>query len=106
MSFKNKPTAEDVETALDMLLEMLNAEPEDMKTWDEHKEAVEAASAPAEEPTDLDTVSLVDKLGMILHAVSNNILAGNIALENGEETLALTKAVVLREQLREAVKAK
>ena len=105
MGFKNKPTVEDMETALDMLLEILNAEPEDVKTWDEHREAVEAAEKPRE-AIDLDSIPLVDKLGMILHEVSNNILAGNIVLENGEETFALTKAVALREQLREAVKAK
>ena len=105
MSKNNQISAEDVEIALDMLLEILNAEPEDAKTWDEHREAVEAAETPRE-AIDLDSVPLVDKLGMILHEVSNNILAGNIVLENGEETFALTKAVALREQLREAVKAK
>ena len=106
MSKNTQISAEDVEAALDMLLEILNHQEEEPQTWEEHEEAVEAADTdePEDNRIDLGTTPLADKLGMILHDVSNDILRGAIKLETGEETLALTQAVVLREQLRAQLK--
>ena len=105
MSKNKQISAEDVEAALDMLLEILNHQEEESQTWDDHEKSVNEANKP-DDRVALGTTTLVDKLGMILHDISNNILIGRTLVESGDEALALTKAVVLREQLREAVKAK
>lgn len=97
----NKKTHELEDAVIALLNKYVDAEEEQVKTWEEHAATVKKEKEKDEETIiDLSQVSLVEKLGEILHEVTNEILVGSIRLETGQETYALAKAIEVRESLR------
>jgi hypothetical protein len=66
-----------------------DVEIETSKTWDDHKEAVEAAVSPK---PDKDTLEVLND---VVNKVLTQISDGYLAIENGDELLATVKAVEL-----------
>jgi hypothetical protein len=92
---------------LGLILEALGINPEDdaPTTWEDHKKAVEDAAEPDTKGVsqNLNTMSLVDKLGKVQHQVMNKLLQGLLEFDNASEVKALAEAVALREALRAQV---
>ena len=56
-------------------------------TYQEHVNAVE------DKVTDLSTLSLIDKVELLVHDTLDQLLTGEIALENAQELIATIQAV-------------
>jgi len=112
MGFKETNNQNTID-ALEQLSRIISIDADDfLQSWADHQEAVQAAEEEAEEfeaieeeaeVVDLSTLSLVDKLGEVLHSTLNDIIVGRLVIEDGAELLATTQAVTLREQLRVAL---
>lgn len=99
----NTQTPEERYEAFKALLEYLTSEEDEVKSWEDHEEVVESATESERVDDVLNDTSLVDKLGIVMHMVTNQVIRGEILVESGSELLDMSKAVVLREQLRAAV---
>ena len=100
MSKNKKITPEDVEAALDIVLELLSTEQPETQTWGEHiaatnkaEEAELTEKAEEEQVIDLSMISLTDKFGYVINNTLDQLLIGNIMLENAQELRVLLDTV-------------
>jgi len=106
-------TDENMGDIIALMSKIVGTNEEDLiQSWVDHQEAVEAAAEEhAEAPTsddhdsevelvDLSAMTLVDKLGAIVHDTCDQVLKGSLGIESGQELRAMAEAVAIRERLR------
>jgi len=89
-----------LKTIQDSIREYLGISEEDIKTWKEHEDAVDAAENKYDDPQSHNNIELLDA------SVKNTLLkldSGIIVFETGTEMLDTVKAVTLLEEYKAAI---